>query len=77
MTALKPVMKPDGKLIFTIVLGKEDREERIVYAGNIPMTKSRHKGMSFYERIANRLGFKIECLGREDHPTQFVCRATF
>jgi len=72
---LKPVMKPGGQLIFTIILG-EDREESFVYEG-LPMTWSTHRDMSFYEGLAKKYGFKVELLGREDHPSQEVCRATF
>ncbi|MEM7392171.1 MAG: class I SAM-dependent methyltransferase, partial [Verrucomicrobiota bacterium] len=39
---LKPVMAPGGRLIFTIVLSREDREDPMIYAENLPITKSRH-----------------------------------
>ncbi|MDG2130136.1 MAG: class I SAM-dependent methyltransferase [Fuerstiella sp.] len=73
---LKRVMSPGGQFLFTVCLGDE-RENDFIYVDNIPMTHSRHRDTSFYETLALRLGFRFELLGREQHPTQFVCKATF
>ena len=69
-------MRPGGQLIFTITMG-EDREDHFVYVKDVPMTSSMHKDMSLYEELGRKIGFRVELLGREDHPSQFVCRATF
>ena len=73
---LKDVMNTGGQFLFTVCLG-DDREEDFIYVDDTPMTHSRHRDVSFYETLALRLGFKFELLGRENHPTQFVCKATF
>ena len=76
LVSLKKVMRPGGQLIFTITMG-EDREDHFVYVKDVPMTSSMHKDMSLYEELGRKIGFRVELLGREDHPSQFVCRATF
>ena len=76
LASIKSVMKPGGQFIFTITMGS-DKESHFVYISNVPMTHSSHRDMSFYEEIGGRLGFEVELLGREGHPSQFVCRATF
>jgi cyclopropane fatty-acyl-phospholipid synthase-like methyltransferase len=76
LTALKPVMKPGGKLVFTIILSK-DEEVPFIYAYNTPMTRSAHKDMSFYEELGRRIGFRVELLGSAGHVSQQACVATF
>jgi SAM-dependent methyltransferase len=76
MTSLKQVMAPGGQLVFTIQLGK-DREESFVYAYNSPMVRSTHKDLSLYETLGREIGFKLEHLGKDGHPTQEVCKAIF
>lgn len=73
---LKPVMKPGGKLIFTVIFG-HDREQSFVYVDNMPMTWTTHSDFSFYEELARKHGFKVELAGREGHASQHVCIATF
>ena len=73
---LKSVMRSGGKLLFTACLG-QDHEENIVYTFNTPVTKIHHKDFSFFEDLGERLGLRVEFLGRDQHPTQFAGLITF
>jgi hypothetical protein len=74
--ALKHVMKPGGRFLFTILLGR-DEEVPFIYAYNTPMTRSAHADMSFYQELGRRIGFTVEHKGREGHPSQELCVAAF
>lgn len=73
---LKDVMKSGGQFLFTVCLGDE-REDDFIYVDDTPMTHSRHGDLSFYEDLAEKIGFQFKFLGRHEHPSQFVCMATF
>ncbi|MCA9048710.1 MAG: class I SAM-dependent methyltransferase [Planctomycetaceae bacterium] len=73
---LNSVMRPGGKLLFTICLGDE-RQDDFLYVNETPMTHSRHRDVTFYEQLAVRLGFEFRFLGKAGHPSQFVGMATF
>ncbi len=73
---LKEVMNAGGQFLFTVCLG-DDREEDFIYVNDTPMTHSLRRDMSFFQSLAEKVGFRFEFLGRADHPTQLVCTATF
>jgi SAM-dependent methyltransferase len=74
--ALKKVMKPGGKFLFTVLLNKQ-KEQDFLYIGNQPITKSSHSGIGFYTRLAKKYDFKISHQSKAAHPSQDVILATF
>ncbi len=76
LASLKGVMKPGGRFLFTIILSRDD-EVPFIYAYNTPMTRSAHEDVSFYEELGRKIGFKVQLIGRQGHPTQELCVATF
>ncbi|MFT5165469.1 MAG: ubiquinone/menaquinone biosynthesis C-methylase UbiE [Saprospiraceae bacterium] len=73
---LKKVMKPGGKFLFTMIFNK-DTELDMLYIDNLPITKSSHSGIEFYNRLAKTYEFNITFQMSTAHPTQQVALATF
>jgi SAM-dependent methyltransferase len=75
--ALRPVMKPGGRLLFTMTFGSAEQERSELYVGGLPITRSRHHDMSVYEGLSRELNLEIEPLVGHDHATQKAFVATF
>lgn len=74
--ALKKVMRPTAKLIFTVSTGKE-KEENVLYIDDQPMTKSGHEGLRFYNELSRKYKINITFDSVVTHPTQQLGIAMF
>jgi SAM-dependent methyltransferase len=77
---LAGVMAPGGKLLFTVALDpniREDYQETFVYNAQIPMVRSHHASDAFYRSLAEEIGFQLELLSSPRHPSQSTFVATF
>ncbi len=74
------VMKPGGKLLFTIALDSKlegDFQEAFVYNAQIPMVRSYHASDGFYRTLSEEIGFTLEPMVSPKHPSQSAFVATF
>jgi SAM-dependent methyltransferase len=77
---LSGVMADGGKLVFTLALNpafRNDYEESFLYNADIPMVRSYHADLSFFEGLSRDLGFELELPASIGHPSQTAVLATF
>jgi ubiquinone/menaquinone biosynthesis C-methylase UbiE len=69
MERLKSVMKPGGKLIFTIMHNR-DKERGVLFRTRHPLVKSSHGSLAYYEQLASELKLDLEWPKDYPHGTQ-------
>lgn len=80
LRCLAHVMAPGGKLLFTVAINsdlREDYQEAFVYNAQIPMVRTHHANDAFYRSLAEEIGFHLEPLSLPKHPSQSAFVATF